>query len=303
MVQVGNVQDEKVQGIRVTLAASANGKEFAEARIRPVTDTGVRRTILNITDWRKVGDGAQIKPTTLKFRPYGTQQSLPIIGRAKLTLQAEAGATIETDVYVLDSETEESLLGEKDAERLGIIQIRARGGSKAVEVRRVKQNRKLELEGTVATQETGDIEDQMNRVVEEFKPLFEGIGRYKGPPVQIQVKPDARPVIQPPRRIPLHYRQPLEDHLAELLEQDVIEGPLQEEERGTWISNLVITAKAWDKGQDRRPGDRVQIRGNLDCRPLNEVVYQTHEPIPTVEELRSMLNMSTRFSKLSPSRD
>ena len=75
VVQVGNVQDERVQGIRVTLAAAAIGKEFAETRIRPVTDTGVRRTILNIKDWRKVGDGAQIKPTTLKFRPYGTQQS------------------------------------------------------------------------------------------------------------------------------------------------------------------------------------------------------------------------------------
>ena len=48
VVQVGKVQDERVQGIRVTLAAAANGKEFAEARIRPLTDTGVRRTILNI---------------------------------------------------------------------------------------------------------------------------------------------------------------------------------------------------------------------------------------------------------------
>ena len=92
-------------------------------------------------------------------------------------------------------------------------------------------------------------------------------------------------MIQLPRRIPLHYREPLEDHLAELLEQDVIEGPLQEEERGTWISNLVITAKAWDKEKEKRPGERVQIRANLYCHPLNKVVYQMHEPIPTVEEL------------------
>ena len=115
----------------------------------------------------------------------------------------------------------------------------------------------------------------MNWVAEEFKLLFQGKCRYKGPPVQIQVKPGARPVIQPPRRIPLHYREPLEDHLAKLLEQDMIEGPLQEEERGTWISNLVITAKAWDKEKEKRPGEPVQIRANLDCCPLNEVVLQT----------------------------
>ena len=296
-VQVGKVQDEGVQGIRVTLAAAACGKELTEARFRPLTDMGVWRTIINKKDWQKVGDGAKFRPTMLKFRPYGTRQFLPILGQAKLTLQAEVGATIDREVYVNNSKTEESLLGE-DAEQLGIIQVQVQGGSEAVEVRRVRQNKKPELEATRATEETPDIEDKMNRVTKEFKRLFQGIGRYKGPPVQIQVKPGARPVIQPPRRIPLHYREPLEDHLAKLLEQDVIEGPLQEEERGTWISNLVITAKAWDKEKERRPGERVQIRANLDCRPLNEVVYQTHEPIPMVEELRHTLKGSTRFSKL-----
>ena len=67
----------------------------------------------------------------------------------------------------------------------------------------------------------------------------------------------------------MHAREQLEDHLAELQEQDVIEGPLQEEERGTWISNLVITAKAWDKEEQKRPGEQVQIRANLNCCMLN----------------------------------
>ena len=43
-----------------TKAAAAQGKEFPEARIRPLTDTGFRRTILNLKDWRKVGTGAEI---------------------------------------------------------------------------------------------------------------------------------------------------------------------------------------------------------------------------------------------------
>ena len=77
-------------------------------------------------------------------------------------LQAEAGATIDMEVYVNDSKTEESLLGEKVAEWLGIIQVRIRGGSKAVEVRRVRQNRKPELEATRATEKTPDFEDKIN---------------------------------------------------------------------------------------------------------------------------------------------
>ena len=49
----------------------------------------------------------------------------------------------------------------------------------------------------------------------------------------------------------------------------------------------------------KREGDRVQIRANLDCRPLNQFVYQTHEPIPTTEELRHRLKGSTRFFTLN----
>ena len=60
---MGKVQDEGVQGIRVTLAAAVQGKDFTEARFRPLTNTGVRKTI-NIKDWRKVGDRARIRPTS-----------------------------------------------------------------------------------------------------------------------------------------------------------------------------------------------------------------------------------------------
>ena len=117
------------------------------------------------------------------------------------------------------------------------------------------------------------------------------------PEFKIQVREDIQPVIQPRRRIPLHYVKPLEDHLAELLDEDVIEGPLVEEEEGTWISNLVITDKKWD-GKEKQTGDRVQIRANLDCRDLNDHVYQTHEPIPTSDELRHRFQGSNKFSTL-----
>ena len=39
---------------------------------------------------------------------------------------------------------------------------------------------------------------------------------YKGPPVEIQVKEGVRPVVQPPRRTPLHYQELLREHIQEL---------------------------------------------------------------------------------------
>ena len=209
-------------------------------------------------------------------------------------MRAQAGATITTYVYINDDDRDASLLGKSDALRLGIVKLNLQGDPEEVEVKRVKTSRKEEDHSE--DRERVEEEADMKQLVKEFSDIFGGVGKYKGDPVKIHVDEQAEPVIQPPRRIPIHYRQALEDHLDELLEADVIEGPLKSEEPGTWVSNLVITDKNWNK--ERKPGDRIQIRGNLDLRPLNKHVYQTHNPIPTIEELRHELKGSNKFSTL-----
>ena len=76
-----------------------------------------------------------------------------------------------------------------------------------------------------------------------------------------------------------------------MLRDDIIEGPLELEEPGTYISNLVITDKKWDPS-----GNHIRI--TLDCQSANKDIYQTHEPIPTSEEIRHKLKGSDRFSNL-----
>ena len=281
-----------------------------KSQIKLATDTGVKKTILNRLDWERIRDGCHLVKTKLKFRPYGTNERLPIRGRARVELKAAAGARIKTFVYVNDDDTDSSLLGEKDALRLGIVKINLRGEPEEVDLaavdpednwvksRRIKQTKLSEVDKVERTaKESKQMEKGMKRLVDEYQDIFGGVGKYNGPEIKIQVRDNIKPVIQPRRKIPLHYVQPLEDHLKELMEEDVIEGPLVEEEEGTWISNLVITDKKWD-GESKPEGERVQIRANLDCRELNEYVYQTHEPIPTSEELRHKLRGSDRFTTL-----
>ena len=76
-----------------------------------------------------------------------------------------------------------------------------------------------------------------------------------------------------------------------MLRDDIIEGPLELEEPGTYVSNLVITDKKWDPSGNH-------IRVTLDCQAANKDIYPTHEPIPTSEELRHNLKGSDRFSLL-----
>ena len=73
-----------------------------------------------------------------------------------------------------------------------------------------------------------------------------------------------------------------------MISEDIIEGPVDIKVPGTFLSNLVITDK---KGTDK-------IRVTLDCQEVNKSIYPTHEPIPTVEELRHELRGSDRFPSL-----
>lgn len=168
-------------------------------------------------------------------------------------------------MYVNDDDKDSSLLGESDALRLGIVKINLRGEAEEVmrgageqeestqDTRRIRQTRLSEVTKVERTaKEAKEIERTMDKLVEEYQDIFGGVGKYKGPENKIQLRENINPVFHARRRIPLHYIQPLEDHLKELLEEDVIEVPLVEEEEGTWISNLVITDKKWTEGVSKR---------------------------------------------------
>ena len=85
--------------------------------------------------------------------------------------------------------------------------------------------------------------------------------------------------------------EPVEKELSNMICDDIIEGPLEVEEPDTYISNLVITDKKWDQSGKK-------IRVTLDCQAANKDISQTHEPIPTSDELQHKLAGSNRFSIL-----
>jgi hypothetical protein len=66
-----------------------------------ITDSGVSKTLINYNHWQAIKSQTDLVKTSKGFRPYGTAYKLPIIGRAHVTLTAEAGAKITTWVYVV----------------------------------------------------------------------------------------------------------------------------------------------------------------------------------------------------------
>ena len=79
------------------------------------------------------------------------------------------------------------------------------GAPEEVEVRKIKYSTKEELsKGKKATRYSQEeVDKSMQRIAGEHLKVFQGIGKYKGAPIKIQVEEGAIPVIQPPRRIPI----------------------------------------------------------------------------------------------------
>ena len=131
----------------------------------------------------------------------------------------------------------------------------------------------------------------MQQILEQFPESFsDNTRKFKGDRIKIHVRPNVNLVVQPPRHIPLHYVDRLHDEIIKMVDEDIIESPLETEEPGTYISNLVITDKKWDPQR---------IRVTLDCQQVNKDICQTHEPIPTTEELWHKLEGSNRFSVIN----
>ena len=79
-------------------------------------------------------------------------------------------------------------------------------------------------------------------------------------------------------------KQPLREHLDDLVKRDVIErvnGPTE------WVSALVVVAKPNGK-----------IRLCLDPRPLNKALKRCHHPIPTIDDVLPELSNAKVFTKV-----
>lgn len=102
--------------------------------------------------------------------------------------------------------------------------------------------------------------------------------------VHIHMEPDAKPVIQPVRRLPIPLEAEVNRKLDELLAKDIIEpksGPT------SWVSPLVVVAKA-----------NGGLRLCVDLRRVNQAILREHHPMPMIEQILARIGNGTVWSKL-----
>ena len=123
----------------------------------------------------------------------------------------------------------------------------------------------------------------ITNILSKHEDVFNGLGKLKASPVHFHLKPEAKPIIQPPRQIQYHFQPNFEKIIREMESDDIIEqhfGPV------TWLANPVLVPKP----------DGI-IRIIVDLKGLNQALKNPHLPIPRVEDIMPMFNGKSIFSK------
>lgn len=187
----------------------------------------------------------QRKETDKIFKAYGGH-TLDIVGVFDSIIEV-AGIAIVAEFYVIKG-TGKFLVGRVTSKALGILKINCN----------VQQ-----------IEEIATIQDEMSKIKDVL--------------VDIPIKPDAKGVIQPYRRVPVALEDAVDKKIDELLNQGIIEevnGPSK------WISPVVVVPKEND------------VRICVDMRRANEAVERENHPLPTMEDFLPHIGKGKIFSKL-----
>ena len=118
-----------------------------------------------------------------------------------------------------------------------------------------------------------------DQILQEYPEVFEGIGKFPGPPYHIQVDPKVTPKQTPCRPIPIHRKDAFQKEINQMLQASVLH-PVTE--ATPWINSFVLVKKRGNHGQ-------VKLRICLDPTNLNKAVTREPFHFRTPEDVSHML--------------
>ena len=124
-------------------------------------------------------------------------------------------------------------------------------------------------------------------LLEEYDNVFEGLGKLDGQ-YHIVTDESIRPVVHPPRRLPVAMTERVQRKLEEMVAANIIE---QVDHPTDWVSSMLVVTKPSTEAEGE-----TKLRICLDPRDLNLAIKREHFPMPTIEEIATSLNGAKLFS-------
>ena len=159
-------KEEKQVTVEIVLTAMDHGRMCEMQKVEFLVDTGVHKTILCGSDWRQLREqDLTLKPKVCKvrFAAYGASKDLEMQGRTEKKLMNMAGRQVNSIVYIARGRRQ-SLLGLKDSQALGIVQVNREGTCQDESVNTLQEEQSVE---------------KLEELLEKHSVLFQGVGKVK----------------------------------------------------------------------------------------------------------------------------
>jgi len=112
-------------------------------------------------------------------------------------------------------------------------------------------------------------------LLEEYDDVFEGLGKLDGQ-YHIVTDESIRPVVHPPRRLPVAMTERVQRKLEEMAAANIIE---RVDQPTDWVSSMLVVI------HPLKLRGETKLRICLDPRDLNLAIRREHFPMPAIEEI------------------
>ena len=118
-----------------------------------------------------------------------------------------------------------------------------------------------------------------DQIPQEYPNVFEGIGKFPGPPYHIHMDPKVTPKHTPCRPIPIHLKNAFQKEISQMLQAGIL---VPVTKATPWINSFVLVESRDNHGE-------VKLRICLDPTNLNKAITREPYHFCTPEDISHML--------------
>lgn len=259
------------------------GKKRTTINLRLKIDTGAQSNILPVNLYGKIFPEHMTKDGSVRKGILGSSDVvlaayggsiIPQLGKT-IIAGTYKGKEVKCPFYITKSKGP-AILGLNTCQRLKIVSI-----NHEIKTNSCRIDRNIPIKNRPPIRNKEELIDMYPECFDDTVGCFE---EYE---YHITVDPSVKPVIHPPRRVPLELKERLREQLNEMEKKGIITEITQPTD---WVNSIVVKEK---------PNGKLRIC--LDPRDLNNALKRDHYPTPTLEEITPALAGSKVFSKLDAS--
>jgi transposase len=246
---------------------------LSDSTLSMEVDTGATFSLIGWTAFlRHFPDTTVLQPSDVKMRVWGQNGEIRAAGKVPVQVTPVNKEPVLLELLVMEDDGP-ALLGRNWFEPLGI----------SVGLPRLEKSAPSEHQGEENKPEIFKL-TEVPAVFEDLSEVFAPeLGRFRGAPVHIPLKKDARPIQLPARQVPFGLVNKATEAIEKLEEMGVLEKVMFSE----WATPVVYVEK----------GDKVRLCADFSAT-VNPQCEPAAYPLPTIDGLLSQIKPGGVFSKI-----